>query len=66
MYMYPIIILLTLLVVIFILNSWSDEHFQFEPNMITSGDYHIEQPGAIADQGSFVDDMQSYLNQNTF
>lgn len=34
---------------------------QYPPSMITSGDYHLE-PGAIADAGSFTNDIRAYLN----
>jgi len=33
----------------------------FEPNMITDTDYHLE-PGEIADSGNFRNDLYSYID----
>ena len=32
----------------------------------TSGDFHVEVPGTIADEGSFSNDMRSYMDRVSF
>lgn len=51
-----------IIVIVYIYTCESYEHMYVPPNMVGSGDFHIEQPGAIADQGSFTNDMNSYIN----
>lgn len=46
---------------VYLLLDKRDETFYIPPSVVGSGDFHIEQPGAIADQGSFTDDMASYM-----
>jgi hypothetical protein len=52
--------ILILLIVLLILYFTKREHF--ESNIVESHDFHIEAPGTFADEGSFTNDMQNYLN----
>lgn len=55
------IILLVLVGLFFYNCATRNESFYIPPSMVGSGDFHIEAPGAIADQGSFVNDMNDYM-----
>jgi hypothetical protein len=39
----------------------SQESFYIPPSIVGGGDFHIQPVGAIADQGSFTNDMSDYL-----
>ncbi len=39
----------------------SSESFYIPPDIVDGGDFHIQPVGAIADQGSFTNDMSDYL-----
>lgn len=51
-----------IILILYLYYSAKDEKF-IPQNIVDPGDYDygIEPPGAIADQGSFTTDMQSYL-----
>lgn len=51
--------MLILLVVLYYANT--SETFYIPPNIVGEGDYHIQTPGEIADQGSFTTDMRNYM-----
>ena len=57
-----------LIVIVYIYTCESHEDFvsPFPPNTVGSGDFGIEQPGAIADQGSFAGDMEDYVDGHTY
>jgi hypothetical protein len=55
------IVVLTIVILLFVLVFTCDKPENFDPNMITGGDFHIQPPGAIADSGSFTNDMMSYM-----
>jgi len=46
---------------IYLLFDKRGENFVIPQNIVGSGDFHIQTPGAIADQGSFTNDMDSYM-----
>lgn len=55
-------VLIFVVVFIFVyLYCTSNEKFYIPPEMVTSGDFHIQSPGAIADEGSFTNVMDDYL-----
>ena len=59
---YCLLAILALLAVIILYICYNPvEKFSFPPSMITSGDFHIQAPGAVADQGSFTSDMSDYM-----
>ena len=37
------------------------ESFYIPPSIVSGGDFHIQPIGAIADQGSFSNDMRDYI-----
>lgn len=58
-----LIALLLILVILYaILSRDGNEMFIIPQNMVSTGDFHIEQPGTIADSGSFANDMYAYIN----
>lgn len=67
MNMYTKLFLATILliVVVYIYTCETHEEFVFPPNMVGSGDFHIQQPGAIADQGSPANYMEEYVDGHT-
>ena len=40
----------------------NDESFIIPENIVSSGDFHIQDVGNIADQGSFATDMYKYFD----
>lgn len=58
-----LLILLGIMTFMFIYNCKSESFF-IPQNIVTGGDFHIQPVGAIADQGSFTNDMRSYIDNN--
>ena len=56
-----LLLALVALVVIYIFSCNSEESFFIPQNIVGGGDFHIQPPGAIADQGSFTNDMEDYF-----
>lgn len=55
-------IILLILIGVFVYNcATHNESFYIPPSVVSGGDFHIQAPGAIADQGSFTDDMRDYI-----
>ena len=54
-------IFVIIIILLFILFNRKCENFYIPQNIVTGGDFHIQPPGAIADQGSFTNDMYDYM-----
>jgi len=55
-----ILLLITVLLFMYIFYT-NNEQFYIPPSVVGAGDFHIQYPGDIADQGSFTDVMKSYI-----
>ena len=66
MIMEAVLLLIAILILLVVTYSClcpdGTEMFAISPNIVGSGDFHIQQPGAIADSGSFTNDMADYIN----
>lgn len=65
MYTKLFLVAIFLIVIVYIYTCETHEEFFIPQNIVGSGDFHIEQPGAIADQGSFANDMEEYVDGYT-
>ena len=57
-------VLMALAVLVFLYICYctdSEESFYIPPDIVSGGDFHIQPVGAIADQGSFTNDMRDYI-----
>ena len=55
-----VLLILVVLIAVYLYCTRS-EQFYIPPDMVTGGDFHIQPPGAIADEGSFTNVMDDYL-----
>ncbi len=60
-----LVLVLVVLVIVYICYCAKNESFYIPPSIVSGGDFHIQPVGAIADQGSFATDMQSYMDQSS-
>lgn len=51
-----------LIVAVYIYACETHEDFFIPQNIVSNGDFHIEQTGSIADEGNFENDMNYYIN----
>lgn len=58
---FMLVLVLVVLVLLYVYCTDSFESFDIPPSIVGGGDFHIQPVGAIADQGSFTNDMSDYM-----